>query len=77
MEIPEGHFRHILRFYFRIRKNAAQAHWKLCSVYGDECLASVQIGLLVFVPEISMLKMNLTLAGQSLKNSLKFFEKSR
>ena len=31
--------------------------------------ASVRIGLLVFVPEISMLKMNLALAGQSLKKS--------
>ena len=39
--------------------------------------ASVRIGLLVFVPEISMLKMNLGLAGQSLEESMKFFKKSR
>ena len=37
--------------------------------------ASVRIGLLVFVPEISMLKMNLALAGQSLKKSIKFLKK--
>ena len=56
MEIPEGHFRHILLFYFRKEKNAAQAHRKLCGVYGDECVnANVRISLLVFVPEISML----------------------
>ena len=30
MEIPEGHFRHILIFYFRKGKNAEQAHRKLC-----------------------------------------------
>ena len=34
--------------------------------------ASVRIGLLVFVPKIWMLKMNLGLAGQSLKKSMKF-----
>ena len=39
MEIPEGHFRHILLFYFRKGKNAAQAHQKLCGVYCDECLS--------------------------------------
>ena len=38
MEIPEGHIRHILLFYFRKGKNAAQVHWKLCVVYGDEYL---------------------------------------
>ena len=42
MEIPEGHFRHILIFYFRKGKNAAQAHRKLCGVYGDECLSERQ-----------------------------------
>ena len=42
MEIPEGHFRHILLFYFRKGKNAAQAHRKLCGVYGDECLSERQ-----------------------------------
>ena len=35
MEIPEDHFRHILLFYFRKGKNAAQAHRKLCGVYGE------------------------------------------
>ena len=39
MEIPEGHFRHILLLYFQKGKNAAQAHRKLCGVYGDECLS--------------------------------------
>ena len=42
MEIPECHFRHILLFYFRKGKNAAQAHRKLCGVYGDECLSERQ-----------------------------------
>ena len=42
MDIPEGHFRHILLFYFRKGKNAAQAHRKLCSVYRDECLSERQ-----------------------------------
>ena len=37
--------------------------------------ASVRIDLLVFVPEISKLKMNLAMAGQSLKRSMKFFKK--
>ena len=42
MEIPEGHFRHILLFYFRKSKNLAQAHRKLCVVYGDESLSERQ-----------------------------------
>ena len=42
MEIPEGHFRHILLFYFRKGKNAAQAHRTLCGVYGDKCLSERQ-----------------------------------
>ena len=42
IEIPEGHFRHILLFYFRKGKNAAQAHRKLHSVYGDERLSERQ-----------------------------------
>ena len=42
MEIPAGHFRHILLFYFRKGKNAAQAHRKLCVVYGNECLSERQ-----------------------------------
>ena len=35
MEIPEGHFRHILLFYFRKGKNSAQGHRKLSGVYGE------------------------------------------
>ena len=49
-----------------------------CSMFmvmSAEVNASVRIGLLVFVPEISMLKMNLALAAQSLKKSMKFFTK--
>ena len=44
MEIPEGHFRHTIFcfFYFRRGKNPAQAHRKLCGVYGDECLSERQ-----------------------------------
>ena len=42
IEIPEGYFRHILLFYFRKGKTAAQAHRKLCGVYGDECLSERQ-----------------------------------
>ena len=29
-------------FYFRNRKNAAQAHRKLCGVYGDDCISERQ-----------------------------------
>ena len=39
--------------------------------------ASIRIGLLIFVPEISMLQLNLALAGQSLKKLIKFWKKSR
>ena len=42
MEIPEGHFRHILLFYFWKGKNAVQTHRKLCGVYGDEYLIEHQ-----------------------------------
>ena len=42
MEIPEGHFRYILLFYFRKGKNAAHGHRKLCGVYGDEYLSERQ-----------------------------------
>lgn len=42
MEIPDGHFRHILLFYFRKGKNAVQARKKLCAVYGEECLTERQ-----------------------------------
>ena len=45
-------------------------------VMGSKVNASVRIDLLVFVPEITMLKINLALAGQSLKKSIKFLKKS-
>ena len=36
MEIPDGHFRHILLYYFRKGKNAVQARKKLYGVYGEK-----------------------------------------
>ena len=42
MENQKKHYRHILLFYFRKRKNASQAHKKLCAVYGDEALKERQ-----------------------------------
>ena len=42
MEIPDGHFHHILLFHFRKGKSAVQAHRKLCDVYGGECLSKRQ-----------------------------------
>ena len=47
-----------------------------CVVYmvmSAQVNASVRIGLLVFVLDISTIKMNLALADQSLKKSMKFF----
>ena len=38
MEIPDGHFRHILHYYFRKGKNAVQARKKLYDVYGEKSL---------------------------------------
>ena len=38
MECKNKHFRHIFLFYFRKRKNAAQAAKKLRDVYGEEAL---------------------------------------
>ena len=38
MECKNEHFRHILLFYFRKGKNAAQAAKKLRDVYGEEVL---------------------------------------
>ncbi|XP_018343849.1 PREDICTED: histone-lysine N-methyltransferase SETMAR-like [Trachymyrmex septentrionalis] len=32
------HFRHILLYYFKKGKRAAEAHRKICSVYGDDAL---------------------------------------
>ena len=38
MEIPDGHFRHILLYYFRKSQNAMQA-WKiLYDVYSEKLL---------------------------------------
>ena len=42
MEIREDHFRHILLFYFRKGKNAAQAHRKSRGVDVDKCLRERQ-----------------------------------
>lgn len=42
MEILEVNFCHILLFYFWKEKNEAQAHQKLCGVYGDEGLSECQ-----------------------------------
>ena len=42
MECKNEHFRHILLFYFRKRKNAAQVPKKLCDVYGEEALKDRQ-----------------------------------
>ena len=42
MECRNKHFRHILLFYFREGKNAAQAAKKLSDVYGEESLKDRQ-----------------------------------
>ena len=42
MKIPDGHFRHILLFYFRRCKNAVQARKKLYGVYGEKSLTEPQ-----------------------------------
>lgn len=39
MNIPKNHFRHILLYYYRKGKNAAQAQQKLCAVYGEDCIS--------------------------------------
>lgn len=38
MECRNEHFRHILLFYFRRGKKAAEAHKDICEVYGVDCL---------------------------------------
>ena len=38
MEIPDGHFRHILFYYFGKGKNSVQARKKLYDVYGEKSL---------------------------------------
>ena len=42
MEIPDGHFRHILLYYFRKGKNAVQARKNLYDVYGEKLLTERQ-----------------------------------
>ena len=42
MEILDGHFRHILLYYFRKGKNAVQARKKLYDVYGEKSLTDLQ-----------------------------------
>ena len=42
MDCKNKHFRHILLFYFRKRKNAEQAAKKLCNVYREEALKDRQ-----------------------------------
>ena len=37
MECKNKHFRHILLFYFRKGKKAAEAHKEICEVYGVNC----------------------------------------
>ena len=42
MEIPDGHFRHILLYYFRKGENVVQARKKLYDVYGEKLLTESQ-----------------------------------
>lgn len=42
MEKQNEHFHHILLFYYKKGKNAAQAHKKLCAVYGKDVLTERQ-----------------------------------
>ena len=42
MEIPDGHFRHILLYYLRKGKNAMQALKKLYDIYGEKSLTERQ-----------------------------------
>ena len=38
MECKNKHYRHILLYYFRKGKKAAEAHKEICEVYGINCL---------------------------------------
>ena len=38
MACKNKHFRHIVLFYFRKGKKAAEAHKKICDVHGVNCL---------------------------------------
>ena len=42
MEIPDGHFRYILLYFFRKDKNAMQARKKLYDIYGEKSLTERQ-----------------------------------
>ena len=42
MEIPDGHFRHILLYYFRKGKSAVQTRKKLYDAYGEKSLTELQ-----------------------------------
>ena len=65
MYCKNEHFRHILLFYFRKRKNTAQAAEKLSDVYGEEALKdSVEIGLINSVLGIFHSKMSNVEVGQ-------------
>jgi len=43
MEENKVHFRHLMLFYFRKGKNAAQTAKKICIVYGDSAVAESTI----------------------------------
>ena len=65
MKCKNEHFPHILLFYFRKGKNAAQAVKKLRDVYGKETLKdSVRIGLINSVLGIFHSKMSNVQVGQ-------------
>ena len=55
MERKNKHFRHILLFYFRKSKKAAEAHKGICEVYGVNCLPerTYQNLFIIFILEIS------------------------
>jgi len=38
MEYKNEHFRHILLFYFRKGKRAAETHREICEIYGTDCI---------------------------------------
>jgi len=42
MEVNKVHYRHILFYYFKKGKRAAEAHKKICRVYGDDVLTERQ-----------------------------------
>ena len=54
MERKNKHFRHILLFYFRKGKKAAEAHKEICEVYGVNYLTPTYMS--EFVLKISFWK---------------------